>query len=171
MSSLFSPIAAMVVNVGAQVILFRVRGGTHYFRSITEAFSLGGVALVAGEAFLVASNDMAVDRLILALAVNLPTYICLSYCYYNFVQLGQTSIRIRMYSEIAERESGVMLSEMEQEYSEEGLTEVRLQRLIESGDMIVRDNTYFIGRKRLLLITKIIFVAKHFLLRKKSEFE
>ena len=118
-----------------------------------------------------ASHDMTIDRLILALAVNLPTYVCLSYCYYSFVQLGQTSIRIRMYSEIAEREDGVILSEMEQEYNEEGLTEVRLQRLIESGDMIVRDNTYFIGRKRLLLITNIIFAAKHFLLRKKSEFE
>jgi hypothetical protein len=171
MSSFIGPIAAMVVNVLAQIILFRGRRGTQYFGSIIQAFLLGAVTLLIGEAFFISSSAAVSERLFLALAVNLPIYLGLSYCYFNFVQLGQTSIRLRIYSEIMAHAAGVMISEIEREYDEKGLTEVRLQRLRESGDVIERDGNHFIGRTRLLHIANVIFAAKHFLLRKKSEFD
>jgi hypothetical protein len=171
MAALLSPIVATLLNVAAQILLFRIRRGRQYFRSIIEAFLLAGIALLAAEAFLVATDAAIIDRLMLALAVNIPTYVCLSYCYYSFVQLGQTSIRIRMYTEIALRSSGVRIAEIEEEYNESALTEVRLQRLKESGDMLEKGGRYFIGRGRLSLVANIIFAAKHFLLRKKSEFD
>jgi hypothetical protein len=171
MDSLISPIAAMVVNVAAQVILFRIWRGRQYFRSVIGGFLFGAAALIACEAFLIASSDAMGERLFLAVAVNLPIFLCLSYCYYNFIQLGQTSIRIRMYTEIASRPGGVVISEIEREYDEAALTELRLQRLVESGDVIARSERYVIGQGRLLLIANVIWAAKHFLLRKKSEFE
>jgi hypothetical protein len=171
MSSLVSPIVATVVNVLAQIILFRLRRGSQYFRSIIQAFLLGAITLLVGEAFFVATGESVSDRLFLALAVNVPIYLGLSYCYYNFVQLGQTSIRLRMYSEIMTHAAGAMISEIEREYNERDFTEVRLQRLLESGDVIERDGNYFIGRRRLLHIANVIFAAKQFLLGKKSEFE
>ena len=171
MSSLISPIAAMVVNVAAQIILFRIRRGTRFFRSIIEGVLFGGIALVACEAFLVASNNAMADRLFLAVAVNLPIFLCLSYCYFTFAQMGQASIRIRLYTEIASRTEGVAVSEIEREYDETALTELRLHRLIESGEIVTRSGSYFIGQGRLPLIANIIFAAKYFLLRKKSEFE
>lgn len=171
MIALLSPIVATLINVAAQILLFRFRRGTQYFRSIIEAFLLGALALLAAEAFCVADSNAGIDRLVLALAVNFPIYICLSFCYYSFVQLGQTSIRIRMYTEIALRSSGVMIAEIEEEYNEVALTEVRLQRLKESGDMLERDGRYFIGRRRLLFVENIIFASKRLLLGKKSEFE
>jgi hypothetical protein len=171
MSNFISPIIAMVANVLAQIILFRLRHGTQYFRSIIQAFLLGAVTLLAGEAFFVSTSESVSERLFLALAVNLPIYLGLSYCYYNFVQLGQTSIRLRMYTEIMAHAAGVMISEIERENDEKGFTEVRLQRLLESRDIIARDGNYFIGRTRLLYIANVIFAAKHFLLGKKSEFD
>lgn len=171
MDTLVSPIAAMLVNVAAQVFFFRSRQGGQYFRSILEGFLFGGVALVAFETFSVVSSSATADRLLMAGTVNLPIFLCLSYCYYNFVQLGQTSIRIRMYTEIASRPEGVAVEEIEHEYDEAALTELRLRRLIESGDVIAKGGCYFVARRRLLLIANIIFAAKHFLLRKTSEFE
>ena len=171
MSSFVSPIVATVVNVLAQIILFRLRRGTQYFRSIIQAFLLGAITLLIGEAFFVATSELISNWLFLALAVNLPIYLGISYCYYNFVQLGQTSIRLRMYSEIVAHTSGVIVSEIEREYDERGFTEVRLRRLLESGDVIEREGHYFIGRTRLLHIANVILAAKHFLLRKKSEFD
>jgi hypothetical protein len=171
MSALISPIAAMVVNVVAQIILFRIRRGTRFFRSIIEGVLFGGIALAASEAFLVASSNAVADRFFLAVAVNLPIFLCLSYCYYNFAQMGQASIRIRLYTEIALRPEGVAISEIEREYDETALTEMRLHRLIESGEIVIRSGSYFIGQGRLPLVAKIIFAAKYFLLRKTSEFE
>jgi hypothetical protein len=57
------------------------------------------------------------------------------------------------------------------EYSDEELLKVRLQRLIESGDLIRRDDRYLTGRKRLPLAASILWAAKRFLLGKESEFE
>ena len=171
MKLLIAPIVAMLVNLLTQVTVYRLRRGRQYFRSIIDGFLVGAIALAASETFLIAAGNPTTDRFLLALLVNAPIYLCLSYCYYSFVQLGQTSIRIRMYGEIASRPSGVMISAIEREYDEKGLTEVRLQRLLESGDLVERDGKYFIGRRRLLHIANVIFAAKHFLLRKKSEFD
>lgn len=171
MSTLIGPVAAMVVNVAAQIILFRIRHGTRFFRSIVEGALFGGLALVVCEAFLVASSNAIPDRLFLAVAVNLPIFLCLSYCYFNFAQMGQASIRIRLYTEIALRPEGVAISEIEREYDEAALTELRLHRLIESGEIVTKGGCYFIGQGRLPLIANIIFAAKYLLLRKTSEFE
>ena len=171
MSSLFSPIAALAINMAVQIVGLRLRRGSHFFRSVVEGFFLGGLGLLIIETPLIMGDQTRDDSVAMALLVNLPTYLALSYCYYSFVQLGQTSIRLRMYSEIASRATGVTLEEMEQEYDESALTNMRLQRLIESGDILEKDGRYFIGRRRLLLVVHIILAAKHILLGKKGEFD
>lgn len=169
--SLLSPLAAVGVNVVMQVILVRARRGGHFLRSIIEGFFIGAFAFGAIEAFLVAWRGASGDSLITSLLVNAPTYAALSYCYFAVVNLGQTSIRIRIYSELATAPDGISIQEIEGIYDEGALMEMRLQRLLESGDIIEREGRYFIGRKKLLLVANIIFAAKHILLGKKSEFE
>jgi hypothetical protein len=171
MGSLFSPIAALAINMAVQIVGFRLRRGSHFFRSVMEGFFLGALALLIIESLLIIGDETRSDGVTMALLVNLPTYLALSYCYYSFVQLGQTSIRLRMYSEIASRAAGVTIAEMEREYDESALTDMRVQRLIESGDILEKEGRYFIGRRRLLLVVHIIFAAKHILLGKKSEVE
>src|SRR5207245_10347242 len=112
MSSCVRPIVATVVNVLSQIILFRLRRGTQYFRSIIQAFLLGAITLLIGEAFFVATSELISNWLFLALAVNLPIYLGLSYCYYHFVQLGQTSILLLMYSSILSHNLAAFDSEL-----------------------------------------------------------
>jgi len=171
MSSLFSPIAALAINMVVQIVGFRLRRGSHFFRSVVEGLFVGGLGLLIIEALLIIGDQTQGDSVAMALLVNVPTYLALSYCYYSFVQLGQTSIRLRMYSEIASRATGVTIEEMEREYDESALTDMRLQRLIESGDILEKNGRYFIGRSRLLVVVNIIFVAKHIMLEKKSVFK
>jgi len=76
------------------------------------------------------------------LLVNTPIYICLAYCYYSFVQLGQTSIRIRLYAEIASKPDGLSAEEVASEYSDDSLVAVRIQRLVESGDLIEKNGAF-----------------------------
>ena len=171
MNSLLCPIAALAVNVIIQIVAFRRRGGAQFFRSIAEGFVSGAMAFGIIEAVFVPGGDSLMNRLAMALLVNAPIYLALSYCAYNFIQLGQTSIRIRMYSEIAARPSGVSVEEMKREYDDKALMRVRVQRLIESGDIVERNGRYVVGRKRLVLISNIIFAAKRILLGKESEFE
>jgi hypothetical protein len=57
------------------------------------------------------------------------------------------------------------------QYADDALVQVRLQRLVESGDVVKREGRYFVGRTRLVKISNIIFMAKGLLLGRASEFE
>lgn len=171
MNGMLCPLAAMAVNVIAQIAAYRLRRGSQFFRSIVEGFLAGAIALAIAEVMLAPNSGHMSDYLTLGLLVNVPIYLALSYCSYNFMQLGQTSIRIRIYSEIAARPGGINVEEMRREYDDKALTDGRLRRLIESGDIVEREGRYYVGRYRLVGISNIIFGAKRFLLGKGSEFE
>lgn len=171
MDALLCPIAALAVNAITQAAAFRLRRGTQFFRSIVEGFLAGALAFAILEVALAPKGGSLREYVVMAFLVNGPTYLALSYCAYNFVQLGQTSIRIRIYSEIAAKPSGVSVEEITREYDDEALMRGRLRRLLESGDLVERNGRYFLGRKRFLFVSHILFAAKRILLGKGSEFE
>jgi hypothetical protein len=166
---ILAPIAALAVNVGVQVIAVRLARGRHFLRAIVLGFLAGAAALLAAEALFPISPNPR-EAWIIAVLVNLPLYGALSYCFFTFANLGQSSIRIRIYDEIAHQPAGVSTVQIMQEYDEAALMENRLDRLIESGDLVLRDGEYFLGKKRLVPIASVIFATKRFVLGKTSEF-
>lgn len=167
---LLAPIAALAVNVIAQVLAVRMGQGRHFLRAVAAGFVVGAVALLAAETlFPVASEPREVWMI--GLFVNLPLYAGLSYCYFTFANLGQSSIRIRIYDEIERQPDGISAAQIAQEYDEAALMENRLQRLLESGDLVLREGRYFLGRARLVGIANVIFWIKRLILGKVSEFE
>lgn len=167
---ILAPIAALAVNVVVQVIAVRLSRGRHFLRAVGLGFFVGGAALLAAEAFFPVALDRR-EAWVIGAFVNLPLYAALSYCFFTFANLGQSSIRVRIYDEIAQQRTGVSSAQIAQEYDEAGLMENRLQRLVESGDLVLRDGHYFLGRKRLVPIASIIFATKRFILGKTSEFD
>ena len=170
MPDLLIPILSVLMNLIAQVFSFRYWKGSNYFLTIILGFGFGLAGFVVMET-LILWKAFSTDHLLIALLVNAPIYVCLAYCYYSFVQLGQTSIRIRLYAEIASKPDGLSAEEVATEYSDDSLVAVRIHRLVESGDLIERNGAFFIGRGRLPLIGNILFFAKRFLLGKTSEFD
>jgi hypothetical protein len=170
MTDLLIPLLSVLVNLIVQVFSFRYWKGSNYFLTIMLGFGMGLTAFVVME-ILFLWRDYSADHLLTALLVNAPIYVCLAYCYYSFVQLGQTSIRIRLYAEIASSPHGLDAEDVAREYSDDSLVAVRIHRLVESGDLIDRNGAFFIGRSRLPLIGYILFAAKRFLLGKTSEFD
>jgi hypothetical protein len=164
--SLLSPPAALVVNVIAQVLLVRPRKGVDFLRSIVEGCLLGAAALALLDAVILRRLAPPGSGVALALLVNLPMYLALSYCY-----LGQTSIRIRIYSEIAAAGGMMSVREVERIYGEGRFTAMRVQRLVESGDIVLREGRYYVGRRKLVHAANLLFAAKQFLLGQKSEFQ
>lgn len=169
--SLLIPIAAMGVNVITQIILVRVRRGARFLRSIVEGVVTGILAMAILETLLIIRIGVAHDEVAVFFFVNAPAYLALSYCYFNLANLGQSSIRIRMYSEVASTPSGVSVQDMSLQYSDAAFLEMRLQRLIESGDIFQRDGRYFLGRGRLALLAKVMRALKFVFLGKASQFD
>jgi hypothetical protein len=166
--ALLAPLAAVGANVIAQVLAVRLRGGTQFFRSIIEGFVVGGIVLIALE---ISVPQIRQQGLVTCVFVNGPIYVALAYCYFGLANLGHTSIRLRMYSEISASPEGRTTREIEGIYDEGTLMQMRLQRLVESGDIVYKDGRYFVGRKKLVYMARILLACKHILLGKKSEFE
>jgi len=161
------PLIALGCNVVVHVIRFRLSRGTHFLGSIVVGFLAGFVVLGLLEIArysLSGGKSFIADE---ALFIHAPAYMGLAYCFYaGFAQLGQTSIRIRLYAEIAARPEGLSVAEISQIYNEQSLMEARIERLLESGDIVETRGRYFLGQGRLSPIAEIVFAAKRLLLGK-----
>jgi hypothetical protein len=166
---LASPMIALAVNVLVQIVLLRSTRGAHFMRSIIGGFLGGSAGLLVMEFLLLRFPDRFWEA-IAGVTVHVLTYVALSYCYFNFVNLGQSSIRIRIYSEIAASPGGLSVQDLERDYNENALMAMRLRRLTESGDIVKKVGRFFVGRQRLVPVARIVFAAKQFLLSRKSEF-
>ncbi|HMG03894.1 MAG TPA: hypothetical protein VK581_00450 [Chthoniobacterales bacterium] len=165
-----APVVALAINVLGQILIFRLQRSHHFLRSVALGLLLGGAALMIAQCFYPPGSNPT-EAWTKALLVNLPTYVALSYCFFNFAHLGQASIRVRIYAMVIARPGGVSVSEIAQEYNETSLMAMRLQRLVESGDLTLRGGRYRLGRKRFVPIAHTIFWMKRLILGKLSEFE
>jgi hypothetical protein len=168
---LLTLVGAVATNVFAQIIAVRARRGRCFLRSIMEGFAIGFFTLLLLDLILFSSGAVDRDGLLAVCFVDVPAYAALSYCYFTLAYLGQSSIRIRMYDEIASSRDGITVRDMSFRYDDVSLLEMRLQRLIESNDIVERDGRFFVGRARLVRIGRIIVATKRVLLGKQSEFE
>ncbi len=168
--SIASPLAALCVNAVAQVLAVRASRGRNFLRCVLVGFFTGALALAAFETLLFRTNS-GPDACAVSLLVNAPTYAALSYCYFGLVNLGQTSIRIRLYAEIAERPEPMPLQEIDRIYNEEAFAGMRIKRLLESGDIVEKNGRYYINRTRLALAANVIAGIRLFIIGARSEFE
>lgn len=95
----------------------------------------------------------------------------LSYCYFVFINLGETARRIRILKEVLDAPEGLSLEEILRRYNANEIIERRLQRLLVNGQIIIRDDKYYIGKPLMLWMAKIVVAFKFILLGKKSEFD
>ncbi len=168
--SLACVIGALALNVCWQIAHCRLTGGRHFLGTVAAGFVFGGLALAAGMAFA-ASRSGNPAEWILEFPTNIFVYGCLGYGYANFVNLGQSSIRIRLFEDLRNHPNGVEPERIRAAYDETGLVHARLARLTESGDLKLVDGRYTAARKRFVVIASVIFWLKKLILGTSSEFE
>lgn len=83
---------------------------------------------------------------------DLVVYLCLSYCYINFINIGNASVRIKALYDICLSAEGVTAQQILDGYNSEIILGIRLRRLLESGQIKMTDNIYFLGKPRQVLL-------------------
>ena len=159
----FFPIIALLTNIAGQVLLFRFFFRSKMLVSIFIAFFLGF--------FVFSCFDFFEKKPFAVFLIHLLTYGSLSYCYFHFINLGETARRIRILRELKNSSNGLTLNEIFKNYSSEEIIERRFSRLIGSQQVIFKNNRYYIGRPMMYLIARILAALKYLLLGKRSEFD
>jgi hypothetical protein len=168
---LASPIVALAVMVVVQAVVLRLRRGEQFFSSVVAGFAAGLLAVLALQVVLLLIFPRNLDRWVLALFANPAIYVMLAYCFYNFINLGHASIRIRIFKECDDLGGFITHEELRVVYDDELIKEARLQRLLEGGDVVREGDRWKLVNPRLVPVAKIVFGLKKFVLRRESEFE
>ncbi len=162
------PLIALAVNVISQILHYRIRPQSGLLKSIFWGFIAGLSALslleITGEK--TALKDVAGNFL-----ADFIAYSALGYCYFHFINLGETARRTRILRELKESAGGLTLNEILSRYNAKEIIERRISRLIQTGQVKLDNNKLFIGKPLVLIMARFLIFLKIILLGKKSEFE
>jgi len=161
-----NPIVAFSINVAMQIMCIRfVMKGL--LKSLFSGFAIGLLSLL----FVQLISAFLGKTFLPNFTVNIIIYSSLGYCYFHFINLGETARRIRILRELYDSNGGLTLDVILKRYNAKKMVELRLQRLLSNGQVILKDGRLYNGKPVLLLMSKTILLMKSILLGQKSEFD
>lgn len=167
---MLAPVAGLALMCLSHALMCRANPRLPLLNGLAAAGMLGLAALaVVGLTAAWLGGDWW-NSAAASLLVDLPIYGCLAYGYANFVNLGQSSVRVRIYRELLGRADGIEAAALQAEYDENAMLQARLERLVAAGDLRLDAGRYTVGRGRLLAIAAAVFGLKRAILGRHSEF-
>ena len=153
-SSLFlvsAPVIGLVRTVCCQWLVLRLSHGKNFFLSIITGL-LSGITLTL--ALTLSDSAGATTWLVI---VNLVTAFSLGFCYWAFLNLNITSLRIRILRELLQSPKHQMTHEyLHSQYGEGEMLDRRLRRLVETNQIKLSDGRYMLYPTPLLLLTDVL---------------
>ena len=165
---LLIPLLCLGVNVILQVLSSRYISSLSLLKSVYLGFLSGFVFFLFCEFLLFSMNPDFSWWFAGTSASNLIIYFALGYCYFHFINLGETARRIRILREIYDSHDGLSTDGILERYNADEIVEKRLRRLINNGQIVSRDGRYYIGRPEVLLMANILAAMKLLLFVKKQ---
>jgi hypothetical protein len=133
-------------------------------------FACGFLAYIFCEVLAYKSSLSLIEWLGVATA-NCLIYLCFSYCYFTFINMGETARRIRILRELSASPEGLTEDEVLIRYNADEIIVTRMERLLNNRQVVMRAGRYYIGNPTVVLISKLIVVVKLIALGKRSEFD
>jgi len=106
------PLLGLLINAISQVLLCRYARGFGLLKSIFVGFGCGFIMVISIEAANYFTTAVSIAHLLGQLFVCMITYGALSYCYFHFVNLGETARRIRILRELYDSKDGLSMKEI-----------------------------------------------------------
>ena len=111
------PIMGLAANVFVQLFSFRLTPMIGMLKSIILGFTVGFFIVVLCEFYANWYGTVRLADYAAILLVNVITYSAFGYCYFHFINLGETARRIRILREIYDSREGLTQDEILQKYN------------------------------------------------------
>ncbi|WP_421999900.1 hypothetical protein [Reyranella sp.] len=157
---LAAPIVGTVANVGAQLVLARLMTTGRLLILIAAAFGIGLGTTAALTLFALRLGDTTTPDALALSASILFIYSAAGFVLFAIINLGETSLRIRMMRMLLARPGGIGREELVAEYDDRALIAVRLRRLEENGQARVAQGMYYARPSVLFIAAAIIRLVK-----------
>lgn len=163
------PVIALTVNVVFQLFTYRFLPSIGYLKSLFSGFVAGVLLLLGAEYYFFRVSLTSYNDFIPFLVMDLVTYAALGYCYFSFLTLGVSSLRIRVMREIHDCAEGLTLEEILERYNAQEMIKTRLSRMLANKQVKEKNGRYFIERPIMLLMAKFIVFMKFLVLGKRPD--
>lgn len=160
------PLIGLIINVLTQIVCFRYIVNPELLKSVFLGFSIGLMCMLVLEFYIFFYMAMSNVNFAAILIANIIIYFSLGYCYFNFINLGETARRIRLVRELYDSEDGLTMEEILERYNSKEIIDKRINRLITNKQILYKNGRYFIGKPMVLFIAKLMVMMKLFLLGK-----
>ena len=161
------PVLGLLVNMTFQIMGVRCVASIDYYKSIAYGFWLGlFVVLVSETVFMLLEVKVLSDLIALSMA-NLAVYLLISFSYFAFINLGVSSLRVRLLDELGRSTEGLSMSEILERYNSREIIKNRVEKLEKIGQLIRKDGRYYVGRSTALLMVKTLELLKFVVLDRK----
>lgn len=167
----FSPIISFVMNVIFQILIFRYMNTLGLLKSVFIAFIFGICVLTLIEAYYITQVFSPLIDSVPFVLINIITYSSLGYCYFHFINLGETARRIRILRELYNSKEGLSMEELLEHYNVKEMIKRRIERLLCNGQISMQGGKYYIKGRTMLFMANIIIAMKIGLLNKRSEYD
>lgn len=168
----FAPIVGLSANIGFQILSFRLFLNYGLLKSIFVGFVMGIIGMLGFEIMALSNMFMEFNINKLSLIItNVIIYGALGYCYFHFINLGETARRIRILRELYDVKTGLTLSDILERYNSQKMIELRIKRMLNSDQILLHNGHYFVRKPVILYISYVILKMKFLVLGKSSEFK
>lgn len=163
-------IVAVALAANALIHLLAYRATQRYMRAVFLGFGAGLVVFLAGEVVRFVVAPASIVEVLVCLAGDGMLYGCASFLFFNFINAGESAIRVRILHEL--RGAGRTLSEPEllDLYNDGTIIETRLSRMLGNGQVELVDGHYRLRSRTLVRMAYFFLALKWVLLRRSSEF-
>lgn len=165
--SIFIPVFSFCLNVLSQILCYKIK--KILLKSEYIGFLTGFIILLVCELSVYHQNQP--KEWLFLFCVNLIIYVSLSYCYFQFINMGETARRIRLLRELYEAPKGQTKEQILAKYNAQDIIDIRIKRLLNNKQIILRDAKYYPKGTTVLFISKLILIMKWIILGANSEFE
>ena len=146
------PFIGLLINFISYVIFLRSK--IRMLVSVLLGFFCGIFSMLA--VYLLLTDQITSELIFLQSAI----YILFSYCMFHFNNLAITARRIRIIREIYSKGNSISTSELLSIYNSKIMVDLRLDRLVNTGQILLQNGRLFINSKILLAATMILVSLK-----------
>ncbi len=169
--NLMLPLFSFLINVISQILIFRMNSNFGLLKSEYVGFIAGLITLILLHSYSFAEYFQPAADICPITIANLLIYGSLSYCYFHFINLCLTARRIRLVRDIYKSANGLTISEILERYNAKSMIQIRLKRLLASGQIIFLNGEYYVGKPIVLFAAKCMVALKQLFLGRKSEYD
>ena len=161
------PVLGLLVNITLQLMGVRYMASVDYYRSIAYGFRSGlFLVLVFEAAFLSFGGKELSDSIALSIA-NITVYLLIAFSYLAFINLGVSSLRFRLLDELDRSVEGLSMEEILERYNSREIIKNRVEKLEKIGQLIRKNDRFYLDRSTALLMVKILELLKFVVLGRK----